>query len=69
MASKKTAPKKSIPQPTSFLVTNCTFTSNPGEGTVECVALIANAVIENAKALQAAAAMLKPADTMVRFGS
>jgi len=68
MATKKQTSQSSS-EKQSFVVSNCNFTSTPAEGTVECVMLIANAVLENAKALQAAAVMLKPSDTMVRFGN
>lgn len=67
MATKKQPTTKAKPQP--VVVSNCTFTSTPAEGTVECAALIAEAVIENAKALQAAAAMLKAPDSLLRIGN
>lgn len=68
MATKKQPTTKAKPQ-RDIVVSNCAFTSTPAVGTMECAAMIAEAVIENAKALQAAAAMLKAPDSLLRIGN
>lgn len=68
MATKKQPTIEAKPQH-SFVVKGCTFTSTPAEGTVECAKLIVQAALENAKALQSAAAMLKAPDCMLHLGN
>lgn len=66
MSTKKQTVKK---EPSTYTIENCTFSGTPADGTVECATLIAQAALENAKALQAAAAMLAVKGPLVTFGS
>jgi hypothetical protein len=66
MSKEKQAVKK---EPSTYTIENCTFSGTPADGTVECATLIAQAALENAKALQAVAAMLTVKGPLVTFGS
>jgi hypothetical protein len=60
--------KKQTKQPAHFTVANCNFSSTPADAaTVAAVTALATAAAENAKAIQAAAAMLKAPDALLKI--
>lgn len=65
MSTKKSAPAQ-VKAPTNLSISHCNFTSKPSKATVAAVVAIANAAAENAKALQAAASMLRAPDSLLK---